>query len=328
MVFVSLPSSSDHAVKPLVSVIIPCYNTADFVAETLDSVLAQTYQSFEVIVVNDGSPDTDALERVLDPYRGRIAYIRKENGGVSSARNCGIRISNGELIAVIDSDDMWVPEYLAFQVDQLNANPSADIVYPNAVFFGAGESGRWLAMKPSSPMPEVTFSSLVTEACVVVTSVLARKTALQRAGLYDETLGRCEDFDLWLRCVKSGSRIIYHHNVLLRYRRRPGSLSSDPAIMAANAAKVLRKALTKIQLSDDERNLIERKLAKLEGDRLFYEAKQAFFAGDYSVAVRKFQDANRYLNSRRIARLVLLLRTAPRLARLAHFCLYRNRTSR
>src|ERR1022692_2148418 len=174
--------------KPRVSVVIACYNTAELVSETLDSVLAQTYRDFEVILVNDGSPDTIELERVLQPYLDKITYIRQENGGVSSARNRGIGVARGELIATIDSDDLWVPEYLAFQVAQLDADPSADIVYPNAVFFGAGESGKRLAMDLTSSMPEVTFTSLVTEDCSVITSVLARKEALERAGLYDEKL--------------------------------------------------------------------------------------------------------------------------------------------
>jgi glycosyltransferase involved in cell wall biosynthesis len=311
--------------KPRVSVVIACYNTAELVTETLDSVLAQTYRDFEVILVNDGSADTIELERVLQPYLDKITYIKKENGGVSSARNRGIRAARGELIATIDSDDLWVPEYLAFQVAQLDADPSADIVYPNAVFFGGGESGRRLAMEATRPRPEVTFTTLVTEECSVVTSVLARKDALERAGLYDETLSRSEDFDLWLRCVKTGSRIIYHDKVLLRSRRRPGSLSSDAARMAEHAAKVLRKMQASVSLTDGERAAIERKLSQFDGDHLFYEGKQAFFAGEYSTAIGKLQAANLHLKSGRITRLLLLLRTVPGFARMAYVWLYRNR---
>jgi hypothetical protein len=312
-------------VKPRVSVIIPYYNTAELVTETLDSVLAQTYRDFEVILVNDGSPDTAELERVLQPYRDKIIYIRKENGGVSSARNRAIGAACGELIALIDSDDVWMPEYLAFQIAQLDANPQADIVYPNAVFFGDGENGRKLSRELMSPIREVTFTSLVTEECSVVTSVLARKQALVQAGLYDESLRRCEDFDLWLRCVKAGRRIIFHNSVLLRYRRRPGSLSADLAAMAEHAAKVLRKAQATMVLSDAERAAIERKLARFEGERLFQEGRQQFLAGDYGTAVSKLQAANQRLKSGRIARFLLLLRVAPGLTRRAHVWLDRNR---
>jgi glycosyltransferase involved in cell wall biosynthesis len=313
--------------SPRVSVVIPYYNTAEVVAETLDSVLAQTYTDYEIILVNDDSPDTARLERVLAPYAGKLKYIRTENRGVAAARNTAIRQARGELIAFIDSDDLWMPDYLSYQVGQLDADPSADIVYPNAVIFGAGESGRKLAMKLSRPTPEVTFSRLVTEECAVVVSALARKTALERVGLFDEQLCRCEDFDLWLRCVKANSRIIYHHEVLLRYRRRPGSLSSDPSRMAAHAAKVLRKMQQTAMLTEAERKTIEVQLRYFDGRHLFYEGKQAFFAGDYRVAVEKFQAANRYLKSMRMRLVILLLQTAPGFARRMHAWRYPEQNS-
>jgi glycosyltransferase involved in cell wall biosynthesis len=311
-----------------VSVVIPYYNTAEVVAETLDSVLAQTYTDYEIILVNDGSPDTARLERVLAPYGDKLKYIRTENRGVSAARNRGIREARGELIAFVDSDDLWMPDYLSYQVGQLDADPSADIVYPNAIIFGAGESGRRLAMDLSRPKPEVTFTRLVTEECAVVVSVLARKTSLERVGLLDEQLSRCEDFDLWLRCLKANSRIIYHHKVLLRYRRRPGSLSSDPARMAAHAAKVLRKMQHAVPLTEAERETIRVKLRYFDGKHLFFEGKQAFFAGDYRVALEKFQAANRYLESPRMMLLMLLIRTAPGLARRVHAWRYPDVSSR
>jgi glycosyltransferase involved in cell wall biosynthesis len=303
--------------SPRVSVIIPYYNTAEVVADTLDSVFAQTYTDFEVILIDDESPDSARLERVLAPYRDKLHYIRTRNQGPAAARNTGIRAARGELIAMIDSDDLWTPDYLAYQVGQLDADPSADIVYPNAVVFGVGESGRRLAMEPSRPQPEVTFTRLVTEECSVVVSVLARKAALERAGLFDEQFRWCEDFDLWLRCLKAHSRIVYHHKVLLRYRRRPGSLSWDQARMAAHAAKVLRKMQHTVPLTEAERGAIEAKLRQLDALQSYNEGRQAFFAGDYGAAREKLQAADRYLNSKRIKLLLLLLRAAPRLAQRA-----------
>src|SRR5262249_43809454 len=92
---------------PAVSVIIPAYGVTPYIAEALDSVLAQTYTDFELIVVNDGCPDTAALEAVLRPYLDHIVYVKKENGGVSSARNAGIRVARAPLIALLDGDDAW-----------------------------------------------------------------------------------------------------------------------------------------------------------------------------------------------------------------------------
>src|SRR4051812_21258868 len=99
--------------SPAVSIIMPAYRAAAYIAAALDSVFAQTFKSYEVIVVNDGSPDTEELERVLEPYRDRIVYIKQENKGVSAARNAAIRVSRAPFIAQLDPDDLWEPEYLA-----------------------------------------------------------------------------------------------------------------------------------------------------------------------------------------------------------------------
>jgi len=239
-----------------VSVIIPSYNTAEYIAETLDSVFAQTYQDYEVIVVNDGSPDTPELEKVLATYMRRINYIVTENRGLAGARNTAIRASSGEFIALLDSDDIWEPEYLAVQVSKLDNDQSADIVYPNALIFGDGTGAGKLFMDLSPSIGDVTFSSLVSETCCVMVSVLARRSAIERAGLFDGRLRRCEDFDMWLRCIKNGSRIIYHREPLVRYRRRGQSLSHNAVAMLEAAAHVLGKMEQMFALTPEEQALV------------------------------------------------------------------------
>src|SRR5215212_5269413 len=101
---------------PSVSVVIPAYNVAPYIPETLNSVFAQTFTEFEVIVVDDGSPDGEELERALKPYLDRVRYVRQENRGAGAARNRGVREARGEFIAFLDSDDLWMPEYLEKQV--------------------------------------------------------------------------------------------------------------------------------------------------------------------------------------------------------------------
>ena len=98
---------------PLVSVIVPAYCAAKWISTALDSVLAQTFTDYEITVVNDGSPDTEMLERVLEPYRHHIRYVCQENQGLSGARNTGIRASRSLYIALLDADDIWEPEHLA-----------------------------------------------------------------------------------------------------------------------------------------------------------------------------------------------------------------------
>jgi glycosyltransferase involved in cell wall biosynthesis len=294
---------------PRVSVIIPCYNTAQFVAETLQSVFSQTYKDYEVVVVNDGSPDTPELERAIAPWRDRITYIHTENCGLAGARNNGIRASRGELVALLDSDDIWKPNYLAVQVCKLDEDPEADIVYPNAEVFGEGPSTHYLPSKGP-----VTYTSLIDESCVVMVSVLARRTALQRAGLFDASLRSCEDFDMWLRCLKTGSRIIYHREVLLRYRRRPDSLSADPIWMCSNAIRVLVKMRDAVPMTDDERKVLEAAIVRFQGRKLFFEGKQAFNSSNIPLAISSLEKSNRYLHSARVWMILLLLRRAPSVA--------------
>lgn len=314
-VAVSNASSVPHdAPAPRVSIIIPCYKTAGLVAETLRSVYAQTYQDYEVVIVNDGSPDTAELERAIAPWRDRLTYVQTENCGLAGARNNGIRAARGELIALLDSDDIWEPNYLAVQVRKLDENPTADIVYPNAMIFG---NGPGLSEFPRSH-GEVTFNSLVEENCVVMVSVLARRSALERAGLFDDKLRSCEDFDMWLRCVKHGSRIIYHRDVLVRYRRRPGSLSADEVWMCSNAIRVLYKMRTAVDMSADERRTVEEAILRFEGKRLFYEGKRAFSDGDVTTAIERLQQSNKYLHSLRVSMIVLLIRAVPSFARTAY----------
>ena len=131
---------------PRISVIVPCFNCAQFLPETLGSVFSQTYDDFEVVVVNDGSLDTPQLEQALAPWADRIVYIKTENHGVAEARNTGIRAAKGEFIALLDSDDIWEPNFLDVQVRKLDQHPSADIVYPR--FCPSGRAPK----PPASPL--------------------------------------------------------------------------------------------------------------------------------------------------------------------------------
>ena len=304
---------------PRVSVIVPCYNTSQFVEETLNSVFSQTYLDYEVVVVNDGSPDTSDLERVLGPFMPRIVYVKTENFGLAGARNNGIRASKGELIALLDSDDMWEPTYLEVQVRKLDENHSADIVYSRALIFGdSPRAGTCLAASRG----EVTFTSLVEEKCVVMVSVLARRSALERAGLFDPELRSCEDFDMWLRCVKAGSRIIYHDEVLFRYRRRKGSLSSDPIWMLGSALKVLVKMRTAVSLNEKERTVLESAIRRLEGNMLLHQGKRALDQGDFPAAIQCLSEANLRLRKIKLGIILLFLRVMPSATR----AIYRGTT--
>jgi glycosyltransferase involved in cell wall biosynthesis len=297
-----------------VSVIIPAYNVAPYIAETLNSVFAQTKSAFEVIVVNDGSPDTVELEEVLQPFRHRIVYLKQENRGLSGARNTGIRAATGDLIALLDGDDLWMPRYLETQTQFLRSHPEYDLVYCNARFFGDStyEGRQFMAVCPSRG--EVTPAAIISRRCCVFVSVTARAEALRELG-FDESLRSCEDFDCWLRLTSSGRRIGYHRQILVQSRKRDASLSADPTWMARWHLKVLKKASEHWPKESNEASLVERAIAQKTAELAILRGKQGLRTGDVNSAVVEFTEANRYHRSAKMAALILLLRLAPGLMR-------------
>ncbi len=297
---------------PRVSVIVPAYNTAPFIAETLDSVFSQSMTDFEVIVVNDGSPDTPVLEQILQPYRDRIRYLVQANGGLSAARNTGIGAARAALVAFLDSDDAWEPDYLQHQVSELE-DRGLTAVYPNATIFGdtrlAGR--RFMDVHPSSG--PVTIESLVSQRCNVMVSVLARRDAVIEAGMFDESLRSSEDFDLWLRIVRAGGQIGYHRRPLVRSRMRRDSLTADGVSMCQHIVRVLDKAARELDLSTHELLVIAERRRDFAALLRFHEGKRAFLTGSYQEAATALTDANQHLNRAKLTMAVLLMRLMPRL---------------
>ena len=309
------------AVAPRVSVVIPCYNAAPFIAETLDSVFAQTCTDHEVLVVNDGSPDTPVFEQALAPYRRRIVYLTQGNTGPSGARNLAIRQARGEFVAFLDSDDVWLPVFLADQLRLLDADPGLDLLYSDGEIFGDSPLAGRTLMQGSPSRGPVTFESLVREDCTVLTSTtMARRQALLDAGLFDERFRRSEDFHLWLKMLLNGARVAYHERVLVRHRRREGSLAHDTAAMLRAFVEVTRDLAPR--LTEEQRALVEQQAARKEADVALLEAKAAFIAGHYPEAVAALDRASA-LEPRRPRQLRLrairtAMRIAPRLLRRAY----------
>lgn len=299
---------------PSVSVIVPAYNTAPYIGEALESIFAQTFRDYEVIVINDGSPDTEELERALAPCQDRIVYIKQENRGVGAARNAGIRAARAPLIALLDSDDMWEPDYLAVQVAMLRGDPAIDVMYPDAVYFGnCCEAGRrFMELCPSDG--EVTFEALVTQRCNVMNSVTARRDTVVRAGLYDESLQGPEDFDLWLRVLLGGGRIAYHRRVLVRYRRRGGSLMSSEIGNLTQILRMIDKAARYPSLTPREAEVLGRERVRFLALLRFYEGKRSLLRGDIPSGIEAWGEANRFLRSWRLGCMTWLLRFIPGLA--------------
>lgn len=299
--------------QPAVSIIMPAYRVSHYIPEALKSVFAQTFTDYELIVVNDGSPDTEQLEEALAPYRDRIIYIKQENRGCAAARNTAIRASSGKFIALLDGDDEWRPDYLSVQIANLEADPTLDMLYPDALIFGeTKEAGkRFMQCFPSKG--EVTLESLIRAKCNVMICATIRRDAIVRAGLFDEDLGSSEDFDLWLRILEQGGRIGYHRIILARYRRRPESLSANPIGMYRHVVMVLDRAEARGRLDPEALEALREERERYRAMLRLYQGKNAFFAGDIDAAIEDLRHANRFFRSFKLVAAMFLLRIAPNL---------------
>jgi glycosyltransferase involved in cell wall biosynthesis len=227
----------------LVSVVIPTYNYGHFITEALESVFSQTYPHFEVIVVDDGS--TDDTREKLELYRNRIQYIYKKNGGLSAARNTGIEASRSNLVALLDSDDLWHPKKLEIQVNYLKHHPEIALLGSTAIKdmqFG------WPPMKQmNGDMGKlIALSEMVIRSHFAPSSVMIRKDCLQEVGLFDTGLRAVEDRDMWIR-IASRHLIANLDIPLIYYRIHNRNMSLEAARMEEYESKVLQKAFTTIQ---------------------------------------------------------------------------------
>jgi glycosyltransferase involved in cell wall biosynthesis len=224
--------ASDES-DPLVSVVVPCYNYADFVCRAVDSVLGQSYRRVECIVVDDGSTD-DTCER-LRKYGSRIRYVRQENRGPSSARNTGIREAKGEWIALLDADDVWHPDKLAVQVRAARAQPDVALL---------GIIGTTSAMPdtlpPSAPLTPIGIVDLLTGTPFGPSSVIIKRSALEATGLFDEDLPSAEDRDMWLR-LAARFPVARVDCVAWHYALHASQISRNRPVTSASLARVLRK---------------------------------------------------------------------------------------
>jgi glycosyltransferase involved in cell wall biosynthesis len=297
--------------SPKVSVIMPAYMTAGLIAGALESVLQQTFREFEIVVVNDGSPDTAELEKVLAPYLEKIVYIKQENKRAAGARNTAIGQAKGEFLAFLDSDDTWLPDHLASQMELFDRDPALDLVYSNGMVDTPTSSREFMETCPSRG--PATFDALALERChVAVSTVVARKRALGKAGFFDESLARCDDYDMWLRAAFWGAKIGYSRKVQARFSgNRPGALSASSLKTIEANWKILDKALHTLPLNPSQKDLIQHRAAEIRAQYLLEEGKIHLQEGRLDQAVELFSESNLQLRRSKLTLLLLGLRIAP-----------------
>lgn len=296
---------------PKISVVIPAYNVAKFVCETLDSVLAQKYREHEIIVVNDGSPDTEQFERELRPRLEDIIYIKQRNAGAGAARNTAIEHARGHIIAFLDGDDVWLPDFLASQYVYLERH-GLDMVYCDASLFGMQSAYRQTFMETAPSTGEVDFDAILTSRCNVITSgTMARKQAIIDAGMFESGRVQAEDFHLWLRMAKTGAKIGYQRKQLLKYRVHRGGLSGDAVSRVERGIDVFERVSRTIDLTDEQGKIVVGRIASLEADLAVEQGKAYLLSGDYREAATAFSSANRYRRSLKLTAITWLARIAP-----------------
>lgn len=303
--------------NPLISIIVPAYNVSNYIGDALRSVFVQDFKDYEVIVVNDGSTDTPTLEQVLEPYRNRINYIHQENCGISAARNAALRVARGELIALLDSDDVWMEGKLTEQLEFMRQG-QFDMVYGDALLIGDAPWPAGTTFMDRSPSNgPVTLNSLLDlSVTVVVSTVIMRKDLVERAGGFDEEdRNIVEDFDLWLRMARIGGRIGYQHKVVAQYRYRSDSISASRIKLHEAALRVLQKTRRGMQLNASEREALDRTEQRLQSILMLERGKTMIVNGELGEARAILTKARETNSSWKIPLALLGLRMFPGLLR-------------
>ena len=226
----------------LVSVIIPTYNYAHFIAQAIESVLAQTYQNFEILVIDDGS--TDATRETVARF-AQVQYQFQANQGIAPARNAGLLASRGQLLVFLDADDRLLPEALATGVDSLNANPDCAFV-----------SGHWELVStdgkslPSPPIVCVTkdhYRAFLDYNYIgTVGQVMFRRSILELLDGFDPSVPGCDDIELYLRIART-HRVLCHDKIVVQHRRHGSNTSSKREMMLRSTLRVYQLQLPYVQ---------------------------------------------------------------------------------
>lgn len=186
--------------QALISIILPVYNGQQYLAKTIESVLAQFYRNFELLIINDGS--SDQSKAVVEFYLkdSRLRYVEQKNAGVANARNTGIKLAKGEFISLIDQDDIWLPHKLEHQVNYLTQHPACALVHSQIQFINGKDE---VLVTPNWAWVSETYddslNKLFQHNCIATFTVLIRKSALDNVGIFREVFAPSDDWDLWLR---------------------------------------------------------------------------------------------------------------------------------
>ncbi|NET46460.1 glycosyltransferase [Okeania sp. SIO2B3] len=273
---------------PRVSVIIPVYNGDRYIYQAIESVLAQTYQSYEIIVIDDGSTDNTRL--VLEPYVEAIRYVYQENQGVSAARNHGIDLAQGELIAFLDADDFFLSNKLTAQVGVFDAQPNLGIVHSG--WRRVNQGGETIKdEKPWDYVPKLDLEGwLRWKPIGTMGTLMFRRDWLQQVGSFEAGLGHAEDVDLVLRLALQGCEADWLRESTVCYRQHDRNTMRDGVSQARSINGVLDKFFASESLPL-EVQLLEK---QVRYNTLVWSSWYLYYTGFYSEMVEYLQRSWKY----------------------------------
>ena len=297
----------------MVSAIVPVYNGAPWLASTIDSALAQTFEDLEIIVVNDGSTD-DSLAvatRCLARAGGRLRIIDQANAGVSAARNAALQVARGCYFALLDADDCWLPDHLATAMTAFDRDPDLGLVHANIEFIDTHGNSTGVARRCWSRQADAYEAIALRHEHVSCPTAVFSRAALETVGAFDSTFTGfgCEDRDLWLR-IAERFRIHYLDRVSARYRVHPEGMSRQVDPMAMARAMLVAK----VACSERGRGLVARMQAMIESDLglTCLDEGRAGQALRHHWRALRLDPSERIIRRRILGALVAIVRKMPR----------------
>ena len=255
---------------PKISVIIPSYNSGKFLNEAIESVVNQTYKNLEIIIVNDGSiDDTEKIAKEWQEKDKRVRYLKyQSNRGLPAARNTGIKNSQGDYLAFLDADDIWLPSKLETQLEKIKETKS-DLIFSNWYIWSAKSNHKSLAITKKIFLGSLNQSRLL---CLFIrrnlgnpSTALLKKEKLFEVGFFDEELFSSEDYDLWLRFILKGGKISFINQPLIYYRKHSEQMTTNDYKMRLSRLMVFKKVLHRKLIVLARCPILIKKIILLEG---------------------------------------------------------------
>ena len=307
----------DSRTSPRVAVIVPAYGVAHLLGEALSSLQTQTLTAWECVVIDDGAPDDVAA--AVAPFLAdpRIRFIATANHGVSAARNTAIAASTAPLIALLDGDDRFRPDYLATMAAQLETDPAIRLATCNAMLFGALPRERlcFLTRQGHGDGVHGSLADVLDRSFSVYIGTTFRRTDFETVGGFDPSMSHAEDLDLWVRLLELGGAALYVDQVLAEYRVRPHSASANSLLLLQGSLKVYLKAQQRLAADHPAQAVIAAMLDETRRALDFEHALLRIAGGEVARGLSELRAVRTQVQGRVWSLSFALWRVLPGLAR-------------